>query len=91
MNRLALQAVSGIAGLRAYNVGSGVPHTVGEMARALAASAGGPLPVVTGGWRIGDVRHVTASSQRAMDELGYAPAVDFETGMTGFATEPLRG
>ena len=56
--------------LRAYNVGSGVPHTVGEMAAALAAAFGGPAPVVTGEYRLGDVRHVTASSARARRGAG---------------------
>jgi len=76
--------------LRAYNVGSGRPHTVGEMAAALAAAYGGPPPVVTGQYRLGDVRHVTASSARARAELGWSAEVDFEAGMKEFATAPLR-
>ena len=54
------EAVAG--GLRRYNVASGKPHTVGEMAAALAGAFGGGLePVVTGEYRLGDVRHVVAS------------------------------
>jgi len=90
-NLLALELASSPPGLRAYNVGSGTPHTVGEMAAGLAAAAGGPAPVVTGEFRLGDVRHVTASSRRARDELGYSPGVDFATGVREFATAPLRG
>ncbi|MDX6345906.1 MAG: dTDP-L-rhamnose 4-epimerase [Streptomyces sp.] len=67
--------------LRAYNVGSGEPRTVGELAGALAAACGGPAPVVTGEYRLGDVRHITASSQRLRDELGWKPAVRFEDGI----------
>jgi dTDP-L-rhamnose 4-epimerase len=67
--------------LRAYNVGSGRPRTVGELAGALAAACGGPAPVVTGEYRLGDVRHITASSQRLRDELGWKPAVRFEDGI----------
>ncbi len=78
-------------GFRAYNVGSNVVHTVGDMAAALAVAFGGPMPVVTGEFRLGDVRHVTASSDRAVSELGYAPATGFAQGMTAFATDPLRG
>ena len=65
-----LEAVAGGDGpatpgvLRAYNVGSGTPRTVGDMASALADAYGGPAPVVTGEYRLGDVRHVTASSER---------------------------
>ena len=88
-NRLAVEA-DPAAGLRAYNIGSGTPHTVGEMAGVLAAAAGGAEPVITGQWRVGDVRHVTASSERAMNELGYAPAVSFADGVAAFAHEPLR-
>lgn len=76
---------------RAYNIGSGTPHTVGDMAAVLAAAVDGPQPAVTGEFRLGDVRHVTASSARAMAELGYAPTTTFEDGMAAFASDPLRG
>jgi dTDP-L-rhamnose 4-epimerase len=77
--------------LRAFNVGSGQVHTIGDLAKALSAAAGGSEPVVTGRYRLGDVRHITASSQRLRDELGWAPAISFEAGMKSFAQEPLRG
>ncbi|MGH8834332.1 MAG: NAD-dependent epimerase/dehydratase family protein [Actinomycetes bacterium] len=76
--------------LRAYNVGSGVVRTVGEMATALADAHGGPAPVVTGEFRLGDVRHITASSARIATELGWRAAVSFEAGMQEFASAPLR-
>lgn len=79
------------AGLRAYNVASGDPHTVGEMAAALAEAAGGPAPVVTGRYRAGDVRHVVAASDRARAELGFTASVTFTDGMAELATAPLRG
>ena len=69
------------SGVRAFNVGSGTPRTVGEMARALAAALGGPEPVVTGGFRLGDVRHITADSSRLRQELRWAPTVAFNDGM----------
>ena len=75
--------------LRAYNVGSGEPHTVGEMAEALAAAYGGPRPVVTGEYRLGDVRHITASSERIHRELGWRARVGFTEGMTRFAKSGL--
>ncbi|MEU8677549.1 NAD-dependent epimerase/dehydratase family protein [Streptomyces sp. NPDC048560] len=75
----------------AYNTGSGEPHTIGEMAAALASAHGGPSPVVTGEYRLGDVRHITADSARLRDELGWRPAVSFATGMKEFATAGLRG
>lgn len=75
---------------RPFNVGSGTVHTIGEMAEALARAAGGPAPVVTGEYRAGDVRHVTASSERLRTELDWTPSVDFEEGVREFATAPLR-
>jgi dTDP-L-rhamnose 4-epimerase len=89
-NLRALLADPPESSLRAYNVASGRPHTVGDMARALADAFGGPEPVVTGNYRIGDVRHVVASPLRAEKELGFRAGVEFEDGMRGFATDPLR-
>jgi len=76
--------------LRAYNVGSGTPHTVGQLASALADAYGGPPPVVTGEYRLGDVRHVTASSERIWRELRWRAAVPFAEGVAEFAAAPAR-
>ena len=70
---------------RAYNVGSGTPRTVGEMAAELARAMSGPAPVVTGGYRLGDVRHITASSARIRADLGWRPSVEFADGVAEFA------
>jgi dTDP-L-rhamnose 4-epimerase len=72
-------------GVAAFNVGSGTPRTVGEMAQALAASLKGPSPVITGRYRLGDVRHITADSSRLRTELRWQPAVTFEDGMAELA------
>ncbi|WP_217556500.1 NAD(P)-dependent oxidoreductase [Streptomyces sp. GbtcB6] len=84
-NAVALEARPAPGVLAAYNTGSGEPHTVGEMARALAEAHGGPLPVVTGEYRLGDVRHITADSSRLRAELGWKPEVGFAEGMREFA------
>ncbi|MGR4880469.1 NAD-dependent epimerase/dehydratase family protein [Streptomyces sp. LARHCF249] len=91
-NAVALEAVGGLAAgsFTAYNTGSGEPHTIGEMASALAAAHGGPGPVVTGEFRLGDVRHVTADSARLRGELGWLPRVGFAEGMAQFARAELR-
>ncbi len=73
------------AGVRAYNVGSGTPRTVGELASALADATGGPRPEVTGRYRLGDVRHITADSSRARAEFGWSPAVGFAEGTADLA------
>ncbi|NUW36151.1 NAD-dependent epimerase/dehydratase family protein [Nonomuraea sp. SMC257] len=70
---------------RAYNIAGGLPRTVGEMAAALAAERGGPAPRITGGYRLGDVRHVVASPERAGRELGFRAEIAFEAGMKEFA------
>jgi dTDP-L-rhamnose 4-epimerase len=74
-----------VSGERAFNVGSGTPRTVGDMARALAIALSGPDPVVTGTYRLGDVRHITADSSRLKQELGWAPRVGFQDGMAELA------
>ena len=91
-NAVALEAAADreAGTLTAYNTGSGVPHTVGEMAHALAEACGGPAPVVTGEYRLGDVRHITASSRRIADELGWRAQVDFASGMKEFARDGMR-
>jgi dTDP-L-rhamnose 4-epimerase len=78
-------------GVRAFNVASGTPRSIGELAAALAAAANAPPPVVTGEYRLGDVRHIVASPERLMRELGWRPAVDFETGIKELALAPMRG
>ena len=75
---------------RAFNVGSGRTRTVGELAAALSRALQGPAPVVVGGWRPGDVRHITAAVTRARDELGWAAAVPFDLGMDQLAQEAVR-
>ncbi|MER5833867.1 NAD-dependent epimerase/dehydratase family protein [Streptomyces sp. NPDC002130] len=90
-NAVALEAEAAAPGLlTAYNTGSGDPHTVGEMARSLATAYGGPVPVVTGEYRLGDVRHITADSSRLRAELGWQPEVGFEEGMREFARAGMR-
>jgi len=67
--------------VRAYNVGSGVQRTVGDLATTLAEVMGGPTPVVTGEYRLGDVRHVTADTARIRHELHWTAMVDFREGL----------
>ncbi|PZF85563.1 NAD-dependent epimerase/dehydratase family protein [Jiangella anatolica] len=77
----------------ALNVASGEPHTVLDLATALCAAfgPGAPRPVVTGDYRLGDVRHVVASPARAAEVLGFRARVPFSAGVAEFAHAPLRG
>ncbi|HEV7711138.1 MAG TPA: NAD-dependent epimerase/dehydratase family protein [Asanoa sp.] len=78
------------APLVAVNVCSGEPHTVGDLATALAAAMDGPAPLVVGGARAADVRHVVADPRRATELLGFTARVRFADGVTAFAVDPLR-
>ena len=90
-NVLALTAAQAVPG--AFNVASGTPRSVGEMAAALhaASTAGAPAPVTTGEYRLGDVRHVFASAELAAEQLGFRAGEPFDAGMAEFATAALRG
>ncbi len=82
-NVVALHA--GVPGV--FNIASGQPRRLLDMACALADAFGpnAPRPVVVGGWRAGDVRHVFADPDRARRELGFEAVVDFADGMAELA------
>ncbi|MEV6109673.1 NAD-dependent epimerase/dehydratase family protein [Streptomyces sp. NPDC051940] len=90
-NALALESDPAPGTLTAYNTGSGEIRTVGDMAAALSAACGGPAPVVTGEYRLGDVRHITADSRRLKAALGWHPAVPFAEGMAELAGVRVGG
>jgi dTDP-L-rhamnose 4-epimerase len=99
-NALAIEEVTRLApeSFEAYNVCSGVPVSIAEVATSVARGysdasdgSGGLEPVTTGDFRAGDVRHIVASPRRAADRLGFTAAVDPTTGLAEFATAPLRG
>ena len=71
------------------NIGSGRPHTVLDVATALCIGTG-LEPTVVGGGRLGDVRHVVASPDRARSALRFDAEVPFAEGMATFAHAPLR-
>jgi dTDP-L-rhamnose 4-epimerase len=74
-----------------YNVASGEPHTVLDMACAITGAHDGRCrPRVVPRGRLGDVRHVFGSAEAARRGLGYEARVAFADGMREFATAPLR-
>lgn len=78
-------------GFSAFNVCSGRPISILQVARALCEARGGaPAPVVTGQYRSGDVRHIVADPARAAEVLGFHAAVDPADGLRAFASAPLR-
>jgi dTDP-L-rhamnose 4-epimerase len=76
----------------AVNVASGESHTVLEIAERLAAVLGrdGPEPSLPGRFRVGDIRHCFAATERARDLLGFRAGVDLDTGLTALG-EWLEG
>ncbi len=86
-NVLALTHPIGVSG--AFNVCTGTPRSVLDMAEALRPPDGHP-PTVVGGYRLGDIRHVFASAVRAADVLGFRASIPFEEGMAEFVHAPLR-
>jgi dTDP-L-rhamnose 4-epimerase len=90
-NVRALTAPEPVPG--AFNVASGTPRTVLELALALAEASdarAGAAPRVTGEWRAGDVRHIVASPALAAERLGFRAQEDFAAGMAELAGAPLR-
>ena len=84
-NVLALTAPVPVTG--PINVSSATPRSVGELATALHTLAypAAPKPIVTGEFRIGDVRHIFADPSRAARELGYRAREDFALGIAELA------
>jgi dTDP-L-rhamnose 4-epimerase len=68
-------------GLTPLNIGSGSVTTIGQMAVAITAAIGGPEPVITGRYRLGDVRHITADSRWAQQVLSWRPRVSLDQGV----------
>jgi dTDP-L-rhamnose 4-epimerase len=74
----------------AINVCSGDPRTIGELAETLALACAGKPPLVVGGARPGDVRHIVADPAKARRVLGFTATTTFAAGIRAFANDPLR-
>ncbi|MEO0462636.1 MAG: SDR family NAD(P)-dependent oxidoreductase [Pseudomonadota bacterium] len=66
-----------------FNVGTGVPVSVMEVATTLTRLFDANVPIeVTGNFRLGDIRHNYADMSRIRASLGFQPAWSFEEGIT---------
>ncbi len=85
--RRALDADAAAIDGEVFNVGSGQPRTVDEVARSLAAVIGHKdlQPIVAGKYRVGDIRHCFADIAKARRVLGYEPQVDWNEGLAELA------
>ncbi|MEM7689154.1 MAG: SDR family NAD(P)-dependent oxidoreductase [Pseudomonadota bacterium] len=65
-----------------FNVGTGVPVSVMEVAQTLVRLFGAEVPIeVTGQFRLGDIRHNFADMGKIKESLGFEPAWSFERGI----------
>lgn len=73
------------ANKQVFNVGTGVPTTVMEVAEALVERFGKPTKLhVSGNYRLGDIRHNFADMARIKTALGYVPKISFGEGIGRF-------
>jgi dTDP-L-rhamnose 4-epimerase len=80
---------SGVNG-QIINVGSGQVLTIQEIAETVTTFFDGPQPIITGQYRVGDIRHCYADIARARKLLDYEPAVSFTEGV-GWLVGSLAG
>jgi len=68
-----------------FNVGTGVPTTVLEVAEGLIRLYGKEVPVtISGNYRLGDIRHNYADLKKIESLLGFSPSVSFAEGLQHF-------
>ena len=89
-NLLAADAPEDTVEFHAFNVGTGQPHQIVELALQLEKSLGLDIqPQFPGLFRLGDVRHIFACTSK-IERIGFRPRISFEEGMKRFALEPTR-
>ncbi len=73
------------SGTTTYDIGTGTPASVLEVAQAIAREVGAPEPVITGKYREGDVRHAWCDIDDAIAHLGWSPEIDWRRGISAYA------
>lgn len=72
------------ANFEVFNVGSGTPTSVTEVARVVLSLCQSPLkPEITGKFRTFDVRHCYADTRKLKKLVGWEPEISFAQGMQG--------
>lgn len=80
---------------RVINIGSGIPTPVIEIASNLKRFLKSKSEIViTGDYRLGDIRHCYADTQYARDCLGFSSSIDLNQGLSRFCnwvlTQPIE-
>jgi dTDP-L-rhamnose 4-epimerase len=82
--RLALETDTGATAV--FNIGSGQPRRVLDVAREIGKALDREIPpLITGQYRVGDIRHCFADIGLARRLLGYEPRVAFQEGLRELA------
>ncbi|MEJ7645955.1 MAG: NAD-dependent epimerase/dehydratase family protein [Chryseolinea sp.] len=77
--------VNNAANGEVFNVGTGIATDVMTVAKTLISSYGIDVPiVVSGNYRLGDIRHNFASTEKLKDKLNFVPLTTFEEGIRKF-------
>lgn len=66
---------------RLLDIGSGVPTTIDSVARLIASREGAPAPVVSGHWRVGDIRAASCDPEPAHDDICFRAQRSLEDGL----------
>lgn len=74
------------AAFHSFNVGTGVGVSVEEVAKTLKLSYNSDINIIiSGNYRLGDIRHNYADLDKIKNILGFLPKVDFKEGIARFA------
>lgn len=74
-----------LPGFVPLNIASGRPLTLWEVASIMSKALGAPDPVVTGQYRITDIRHLVANPERARGALDFTPRIAPARGLADYA------
>ena len=65
-----------------FNVGTGIPITIREVAEIITKKINPNLkPILNHQYRIGDIRHCIADISKIKNKLGYKPSISFKEGI----------
>ncbi|MBF6171368.1 NAD-dependent epimerase/dehydratase family protein [Nocardia blacklockiae] len=78
-----------LPGFVPLNIASGHPITVWEVASIMSRARNGPEPVVSGQYRITDIRHIVADPERARRALRFTPRIPPDQGLADYAKPAL--
>lgn len=74
-----------LAGFVPLNIASGRPLTLWEVAATMSKALNGPSPIVTGHYRITDIRHLVADPERARRALDFTARTTPAAGLAAYA------